>query len=183
MPASLTVSETHHRKYHRLARGPFYEPVVATARAYLAVAVDRPARTARDYWSLSCLPGTTPWRLSALTMRTMDALVVNKPRPGQEGVQALTIVERSTVDTGFGGRAAAEAALDGVRIEDSDYYEGGPDQALLQGPWRDLVAALGHPVVAEAVRAMATRMMGIGRTLHWRGHNALLVDDVLRTDE
>jgi hypothetical protein len=181
-PRSLTVSETHHRKYHRLARGPFHEPVVTTARAYLAAAIEDPDRTERDYWSLSCLPGTTPWRLSALTMRTMDALVINKPKAGQSGVQALMIVEKSTLDEGFGGRAAADAALDGVEIEDSDYYEAGPDQALVHGPWRDFVVALEHPVVVASVRALAARMMAIGRTLHWRGHNALLVDDVLQRD-
>ena len=66
-----------------------------------------------------------------------------------------------------------------LRIVDSDYYEAGPDQALMSGAWNDLAAALAHPLVAAAVRALAQRMMGMGRTLHWRGHNYLLVDDVL----
>lgn len=180
---SLRASATHHRKYHRLAAGPYHEPVVTTARAYLAAAIDNPRATEGEYWALSCLPGTTRWRLSALTMRTMDALVVNKPREAaQIGVQALMIVVRSVLDGGFGGRQAARDAFPALEIVDSEYYEAGPDQVLIQGPWRDFVAALAHPVVVESVALLATRMMGIGRTLHFRGHNRLLVADVLDDD-
>jgi hypothetical protein len=176
---SMRASLTAQRKYAMLARGPFFEPVVETVRAYLAAGVPDPARTERDYWALSCLPGTTPRRLSALTMRTMDALVINKPRPTESGVQVLMIVEKSTLDGGFGGREAVRDALPGLSIVDSDYYEAGPDQALVSGVWSELVAALAHPLVAAAVAALVERMMAMGRTLHWRGHNYLLVDDVL----
>jgi hypothetical protein len=177
--AAMRASLTAHRRYAALARGPFFEPVVGTVRAYLAAAVPEPFRTERDGWSLSCLPGTTPRRLSALTMRTMDALVINRPGPDERGAQALMIVARSALDGGFGGREAARDALPELRVVDSAYHEAGPDQALVSGAWEELVVALGHPVVVAAVRELAERMMGMGRTLHWRGHNYLLADDVL----
>ena len=173
------VSAHHHRMYARLVAGPYYEPVVQTARAYLAAAVDDPDGTERDYWALSCLPATTARRLDAVTMRSMDALVVNKPRPAVTGVQAFMIVERSTLDGSFGSREAARDALPAMTIVDSDYYDAGPDQVLIHGPWRDFVAVLADPVVAESVHRLTQRIMGMGRALHWRGHNRLLADDVL----
>lgn len=178
----VPVSATHHHKYARLSGGPYFEPVVVTARAYLAAAIADPRGTEGEYWAISCLPGTTRWRLSAVTMRTMDALVIYRPRPGESGVQALMIVERSALEDGFGGRQAAGQRLPAVDIVDSDYYGAGPDQALLRGPWREVAAALSDPVVAEAARLLADRMMAQGRTLHWRGHNRLLVNDILDHD-
>jgi hypothetical protein len=178
-PGPVPVSATHHHKYARLAGGPYFEPVVLTARAYLAAAVADPRAGEGVYWALSCLPATTRWRLSAVTMRITDALVISKPRPGQTGVQALMLVEQSTLEEGFGDRQAARDLLPGVDIVDSDYYDAGPDQALIRGPWAELVTALANPVVATAARQIAGRIMAGGRTLHWRGHNRLLAADAL----
>jgi hypothetical protein len=206
----MPVSATHHHKYARLSRGPYYEPVVRTARAYLATAIADPRAGEGVHWALSCLPGTTPWRLAAVTMRITDMLVVNRPRPGQTGVQAQVLLQRSTLHSGFGGPHAARDALagnapggdamaggaldgdtpaggaldgdalgGGLRLTDSDYYDAGPDQALLEGPWQDMIAALAHPVVADAARHLAAHLMAGRRTLHWRGHNRLLAADAL----
>ena len=175
----VPVSAIHHHKYTRLSRGPYFEPVVATARAYLTAAVPGAPASAGVYWALSCLPATTRWRLSAVTMRITDMLVITRPRPGETGVQALAIVQRSALQEGFGYRRAARDPLPGLDITDSDYHGAGPDQALIRGPWQDLVAALTNPLVAEAARLLAEQVMATGRTLHWRGHNHLLTNDVL----
>jgi hypothetical protein len=172
----MPTDARHYRKYSELARSGFYEPVVETARAYLAVAVEDPRRSQGDGWALSCLPGTTPWRLSAVTMRTMDMLVVNRPRGAEQDVQAIVVLERSTLRAAL---ADAPADPPGVQIVASDYHEAGPDQALIRGPWRRVVDALDEPAVIEAVRSLSERIIARGRTLHWRGHNQLLVDDVL----
>jgi hypothetical protein len=140
------------RRYERLARGPYFAPVVDLATAYVAAALTDAADTEGEFWALSCLPGTSPRRLSALTMRITDILVVNKAEPGPDtSVEALVIVERSTFEEGFGRRALARRRYPRLRFTDSEYHGG----------------------------RMADFMMGRGRVMHWRGHNPMLADHAL----
>jgi hypothetical protein len=173
---------TKHRKYEKLAAGQFFMPVVQVATAYVAAAIPVAAAAEGEFWALSCLPGTTPGRLSALTMRATDILVIYKPQAPAVGgapVEALMIVERSTLEAGFGSRQAAADRYPGVRFTDSHYYGAGEDQMMVSGPHDEMAAVLGDGVVAEAAQALAQRMMGQGRVLFWRGHNRLLTDHVL----
>ena len=174
------VDETKLRKYDRLAAGPYFEPVVELATAYVSAAIADPERTEGEYWALSCLPGTTPRRLSALTMRITDILVIYRAEPVEAGrAEALVIVERSTLENGFGTRGKAHRRYPRLRFTDSEYHGAGDDQMMISGPCRPLARALGDEAVAAAARAMADRMMAGGRVMHWRGHNPLLADHVL----
>ncbi|MET7421132.1 hypothetical protein [Dactylosporangium sp. NPDC005555] len=172
---------TMQRKYDRLARGEFFEPVVTVAAAYVAAAMPDAAATEGEYWALSCLPGTTPGRLSALTMRATDIVVIYQVIPKTPGspVDALMIVERSALESGFGGRAKAARKYRHLHFEDSTYYGAGEDQMMVRGPYDEIAAVLGNPVVAEAAAALASRVMGSGRTLFARGHNRILADHAL----
>jgi hypothetical protein len=172
---------TMQRKYDRLARGEFFAPVVEVAAAYVAAAMPTAAATEGEYWALSCLPGTTPGRLSALTMRATDIVVIYQTLPKTPGspVDALMIVERSTLESGFGGRAKAAKRFPHLHFVDSDYYGAGEDQMMVRGPYDEMAAVLRDPVVAEAAQALADRVMGSGRTLFARGHNRLLADHAL----
>jgi hypothetical protein len=173
---------TKHRKYDRLAAGEFFVPVVQVATAYVAAAITGAALTEGEFWALSCLPGTTPGRLSALTMRATDILVIYKAAAtaaASSPVDALMIVERSTLEAGFGSRQAAADRYPGVRFTDSHYYGAGEDQMMVSGPHDELVTVLGDDAVADAAHALARRMMDQGRVLFWRGHNPLLADHVL----
>lgn len=176
----LRADPTKQRKYELLAQGQFFEPVVRLAGAYVAAAIADPAGTEGEFWALSCLPGTTPRRLSALTMRITDILVIYQaeavPTPR---VEALMIVERSTLEAGFGTRALARRRYPRLRFTDSDYHGAGMDQMMISGPWEQMVRSLGDETVVEAARQMASRMMRGGRVMHWRGHNPLLADHVL----
>jgi hypothetical protein len=176
---ALGIDATKQRKYEKLAKGPFFEPVVNLARAYVAAAITDPAGTEGEFWALSCLPGTTPGRLSALTMRITDILVIyrTEPTPAAQ-VEALMIVERSTLEAGFGTRAVARRRHPRLRFTDSDYYGAGMDQMMISGPWQPMVRSLSDERVAEAAGQMADRMMR-GRVMHWRGHNPLLADHAL----
>lgn len=168
------------RKYSALARGPFFTPVVDVARAYVAAAIPDPAASEAERWALSCLPGTTPRRLSALTMRITDILVINIAEPATAAkVDVIMIVERSALEAGFGSRAAARKRHPKLRFTDSDYHGAGADQMMIRGPGESMVRCLADERVAEAARQLATRMMRSGRAMHWRGHNPLLADDVL----
>lgn len=176
---ALGIDATKQRKYEKLARGPFFEPVVNLARAYVTAAITNAAGTEGEFWALSCLPGTTPRRLSALTMRITDILVIYRSELGPAAeVEALMIVERSTFEEGYRTRAAARRRHPRLRFTDSAYHGAGLDQMMISGPWQPLVRALGDDRVAEAARAMADFMMR-GRVMHWRGHNPLLADHAL----
>jgi hypothetical protein len=167
-------------RFEKLARGPFFEPVVEVVRAYLDAAIPEPAGTEGVYWALSCLPGTTPRRLSALTMRITDILVLNRPASGPPApVDALVIVARSTLAAGFGSQAAAQRSYPRLHLSESDYHGAGMDQLMISGPAEELARCLRDARAAAAARAMASQMMASGRVLHWRGHNPLLVDHAL----
>jgi hypothetical protein len=176
----LRADPTKQRKYELLAQSPFFAPVVDLARAYVTAAITDPARTEGEFWALSCLPGTTPGRLSALTMRITDILVIYKAEgPETVQVKALMIVERSTLEAGFGTRAVARRRHPRLRFTDSDYHGAGVDQMMISGPCAQMVRSLRDEPVADAARQMAARMMRNGRVMHWRGHNPLLADHVL----
>jgi hypothetical protein len=172
---------TMQRKYDRLAAGEFFTPVVEVASAYVAAALPNAAATEGEYWALSCLPGTTPGRLSALTMRATDIVVIYQVVPKTAGspVDALMIVERSALESGFGSRATAAARYPHLHFVDSDYYGAGEDQMMVRGPYDEIAAVLRDPAVADAARSLAERVMGSGRTLFARGHNRLLADHAL----
>jgi hypothetical protein len=169
------------RKYDRLAGGAFFTPVVEVATAYVASAIADATATEGEFWALSCLPGTTPGRLSALTMRATDIVVIYRtlPKVTSSPVDALMIVERSTLEAGFGRREVAEARYPHLRFTDSNFHGAGEDQMMIRGPYEEMVAVLGDPEVAGAARALAERMMSGGRVLFWRGHNPMLADHVL----
>ena len=178
----LRADPTKQRKYEKLARGPYFEPVVELATAYVAAAITDPIGTEGIFWALSCLPGTTPRRLSALTMRITDILVIYKAEPVEPAqVEALVIVERSTLEEGFGTRGRARRRYPRLQFTDSDFHGAGMDQMMIRGPWQPLVRSLRDEAVSNAARAMADHMMR-GRVMHWRGHNPLLADHVLGRD-
>ncbi|MEV4510701.1 hypothetical protein AB0K00_17235 [Dactylosporangium sp. NPDC049525] len=172
---------TMQRKYDRLARGEFFEPVVEVATAYVTAAIVDAAKSEGEYWALSCLPGTTPGRLSALTMRATDIVVIYQVLPKTPGspVDALMIVEKSTLESGFGRRTVAQERYPHLQFVDSDYYGAGEDQMMVRGPYDEIAAVLQDPVVAEAAQALAQRVMGSGRVLFARGHNRILADHAL----
>jgi hypothetical protein len=176
----VRADPTKQRKYELLAQGPFFAPVVDLASAYVAAAIADPAGTEGEFWALSCLPGTTPRRLSALTMRITDILVIYRPEPVQTAqVEALMIVERSTLEANFGARGLARKRYPRLRFTNSDYHGAGADQMMIRGPYAQMMRSLRDEAVAEAARQMASRMMRSGRVMHWRGHNPLLADHVL----
>jgi len=176
----LRADPTKQRKYELLAQSPFFAPVVDLASAYVAATIADPAGTEGEYWALSCLPSTTPRRLSALTMRITDILVIYQAEPAQTAqVEALMIVELSTLEAGFGTRELARKRYPRLRFTDSDYHGAGTDQMMISGPCAHMVRSLRDELVVEAAREMASRMMHGGRVMHWRGHNSLLADHVL----
>jgi len=176
----LRADPTKQRNYELLAQGLFFAPVVALASAYVAAAIADPVGTEGEFWALSCLPGTTPQRLSALTMRITDILVIYQFKPAQMAqVEALMIVERSTLEAGFGTRGLARKRYPLLRFTDSDYHGAGTDQMMISGPCAQMVRSLRDEPVVEAAREMASRMMRSGRVMHWRGHNPLLADHIL----
>lgn len=168
------------RRFERLADGPWFEQVVDLADAYIRGALPDARASEGVTWALSCLPGTTPRRLSALTMRITDILVVNRPPLAAErDVDALVIVSRSEIETRFSGRTSPEETYPSLLFRTSEYHGAGPDQMMIRGPGPELARCLLDPRVAAAARKLAADVMREGRVMHWRGHNALLVDEAI----
>ncbi|MFC6015206.1 HNH endonuclease [Plantactinospora solaniradicis] len=167
-------------QFDRLRASAFFPAVVAANRAYLEVAVPDAAETEREYWALSCLPGTRPGRLSAVSMRRMETFVLGEPADpsGAEPAVGFVIVRRSTLTRRWPTPEALGETFPGLTVEDSDYVDAGPDQARIRGRHDELTAALADGDFAAAVRDLAESLL-TGRTSHKPGHNYQLADEVL----
>lgn len=163
---------TKERAYQHLAEGPYLDAVVAANRAYLRAAVPDAPNGGGHSWVLSCLPATRTGsgvqRLSAVSMRTMETFVLYR---SGDSVRGFVNLRRSML-----GNAEA---LDIDEVHEPSYRDAGPDQLQLVGSADQLVNVLGDAHVADAARALADALR-TGRTIHWRAHNPLLVDEVLR---
>ncbi|MEV0881203.1 HNH endonuclease [Micromonospora echinofusca] len=181
LPGRRAASTDPVSRFERLADGPYFDAVVAANRAYLDAVVPDAAVTEREYWALSCLPGTrtNPPRLSAVSMKTMETFVLHEPSGPGPGTrpEGFVVVRKSVLDRHW---AAADfrAAHPAITRWPSDYVDAGPDQECLAGDVEDLIAALGDERVVPAARALAESLLR-SRTLHARGHNQPLANAVL----
>jgi hypothetical protein len=175
-----TVDIAKSRAFQRLLDGPHLDAVVAANRAYLRAAVPDAPNGGGHSWSLSCLPGTRTGRgvtrLSAVNMRTMETFVLYTV---EDQVCAFINLRRSVLEAAYGPPAAIAEALDVAKVHEPSYRDAGMDQLQLVDSSDQLVRVLADEHVADAARALADALM-TGRTLHWRSHNPLLVDEVLR---
>ncbi|MFG1775973.1 HNH endonuclease [Micromonospora sp. NPDC049048] len=185
LPGQRAASTDPVGRFERLAQGRYFDSVVAANRAYLDAVVPDAATTEREYWALSCLPGTrtNPPRLSAVSMKTMETFVLHEPtdRGANARAEGFVVVRKSVLDrhwTPTGFRAAHPA----IMRWSSDYVDAGPDQECLGGDVEDLIAAFGDERIVLAARALAEPLLR-SRTLHARGHNQRLADAVLGRHE
>ncbi|MEH0933728.1 HNH endonuclease [Micromonospora psammae] len=181
LPGQLRATPAGGSRFDRLAAGPYFTAVVAANRAYLDVAVPDPAGTERQHWALSCLPSTrtTPARLSAVSMKTMETFVLHEPDdPAVDPLPGgFVIVRRSVLDRHW-SRRSFRKAFPRLRREPSDYVDGGDDQERVAGRYDELIAAFADERFGAAARALAASLLP-GRTIHGRGHHRRLVDEVL----
>ncbi|MCX4386469.1 HNH endonuclease [Micromonospora peucetia] len=185
LPGQRVTSTGAASRFERLADGPYFDSVVAANRAYLDAVVPDAATIEREYWALSCLPGTrtNPPRLSAVSMKTMETFVLHEPTgPAADArAEGFMVVRKAVLDrhwTPTGFRAAHPA----ITRWPSDYVDAGPDQECLAGGVDDLITALGDEGVVLAARALTEPLLR-SRTLHARGHNQQLADAVLGRHE
>jgi hypothetical protein len=154
--------------------------VVAANQAYLRAAVPDAAATERDHWALSCVPGTTPGRLSAISIKTMETFVLHEPDEpdGAGSAKAFVIVRRSTLERYSDSGRVLDESLPGLNFEASDYRDPGPNQIRVRGWHHEIMAALGDEYFAAAARELVTPLLA-SRTMHGRGHSYQLADHVL----
>jgi hypothetical protein len=177
--AAMRADPLKQRKFNKLAAGPFFETVVALSRAYLDVAIVDAVATERDRWALSCLPGL-PGRLSAISMRRMEAFVVFEPHEEDENdaVGAFVIARRSTLERYAGGDHLLAERFPELTFEASMYADAGPDQIRVIGWHDDLMKAFQDDHLAAAVQGIAEPLLAAA-TNQWPGHNYQLADHVL----
>ncbi|WP_088982851.1 AAA family ATPase [Micromonospora echinospora] len=179
--AELRKDPAKQARFDRLHSGPYFSAVVEANRAYLAAAVPDAAVTERERWVLTCLPGNAhTQRLSVLSMRTMEVLVLLEPVIlGDGDVTGFVSVRQSVLKAALPPGRSLEQQYPGLSFRtDSPYHDAGEDQIRVLGPRRALVAAFADETFAAAARALATDLL-TGRTSHARHHNYPLADAVL----
>ncbi|MEU7994048.1 HNH endonuclease [Micromonospora sp. NPDC049060] len=185
LPGQQVTSTGAASRFARLAELSYFDSVVAANRAYLDAVVPDAAATEREYWALSCLPGTRtdPPRLSAISLKTMETFVLHEPtEPAADArAEGFMVVRKSVLDARW-TPAAFRAAHPGITRWPSDYVDAGPDQECLAGGVDDLIAVLGDERVVLAARALTEPLLR-SRTLHARGHSQPLADAVLGRHE
>lgn len=173
---SMRASPSKRRSYLRLRRLGLLQLVAAANRAYLEACVRRPDRTEKEYWALSCMPGTTRGRLSAISMKGMEVFVLHDRGGGD--LDAFVVISREALREALGD-VPFSAAYPQLVAEASHYRDGGGDQMRVWGSAREVMRALADDAFAAAAEAMASRLMSTGRTMQWFGHNYQLADAVL----
>lgn len=135
-------------------------------RTYVNDCLLLPRRTERDFWSLSCLPGTNAARLACISVGRMETLVL-------------------TAGGGFVVLAADELT-DSARkrhrraLRASDYEAAGAHQVALQASsLAELSDVLEDDDVSHAAAVLSYRVMRKGRTWYSRSHSPLLANDVV----
>jgi hypothetical protein len=178
----MRASPSKRRSYLRLRRLGLLQLVAAANRAYLGASVRSPDRTEKDYWALSCMPGTTRGRLSAISMQGMEVFVLHDRGGGE--LDAFVVISREALREALGG-VRFSSGYPQLHFEASHYRDGGRDQMRVWGSAREVMRALSDDAFAAAAAAMASRLMRAGRTMQWFGHNYQLADAVLgrRPDE
>jgi hypothetical protein len=166
--------------FKELASTRYLRPVAAAHRAYLEAAVQNAETTERDFWTMSCLPSTTLGRLSAISMRFMEVCVLHAPDDPEAGaVDMFVVVRRSVLASAATSDEDLEEEYPGLTFERSDYKDAGADQVVASAWHDDLIEALHKPRFALAARVLAEHLLS-GRTVHWKGHNYQLADEVMR---
>jgi hypothetical protein len=167
-------------RFAQLSSGPHLTAVVDANRAYLRAAVPDAEATESGRWILSCLPMTSPSRLSAVSIKGMETFVLHEaddPAVGR-AVAAFVIVRPSVLERHWRSPEHLEDELPGLEFEDSDYHDAGPDQVRVWG-WHDwMIAALADDRFAAAARGLAESLLA-GSTPYSRYHDRELADHVL----
>lgn len=128
------------------------------------------------YWALSCLPGTRPPRLTAISLRTMESIVVREAVGGVP--DGYMMVGAQALYGRFGSWDLFRKEFPGLDLDLGD-LEAGLDQVCVQGDLPSLRAAVVDGRVAYAIRALTHEVCGIGSTPHTWNHCPQLADLVL----
>lgn len=166
-------------KFETLAASPYFADVVAANRAYIRAAILNPERTERDCWILSCLPSGR--RLSAVSIRRMETFTLLAPDPSIDAglVTGFMVVRRSTLERYHESGRVLDEVFPGLEFDASrQYADAGEDQIRVWGSHDELTAALADEYFADAARELADPLLASG-TMHWKGHNYQLADQVL----
>jgi len=188
-PEEPGVRQRKEKALERFLRTPYADDVVHVLQHYVRGCIPRYRATEREYWSLSCMPGTFRGRLAAVSLRSMETFVVQSIGvPAEESetgepsdvLAGFVIVSRSALQEGFGaGLGRLEAEHPGLIVEPSRYRDAGDDQVRLLGELVDVHDALVDDAVAYAARALSTRLVDGGRTMQKHGHCYQLADLVV----
>jgi hypothetical protein len=137
------------------------------------------AATEGEYWALSCLPSTTPPRLTAISLHTMEAIYITA---GDDGISnGQVIASEEALLHRFGSWDAfhrEHPGLDPDR-EGSKYEDAGTDQIRLTGALPAVHHAIIDDRIGYAIRVLTDRVRLRGRTIHARGHCPQLANLVL----
>jgi len=79
-PEEPDVRQRKEKAFDRLLRTPYADDVVHVLQHYVRDCIPRYRATEREYWSLSCMPGTLRGRLAAVSLRSMETFVVHGAR-------------------------------------------------------------------------------------------------------
>lgn len=177
---SMRANPSKQRKFKRLKESPYFAAVVEANRAYLQVAVSNPAETEREHWALSCLPGTTEGRLSAVSIKSMETFVLHEPADPEDAglAEGFVVVRRSALERYAESGDVLDERFPGLDFDRTDYRDAGPDQLRVWGWHDELIEAFKDEYFAAAVRDLTEPLLR-SKTMHWRGHNYQLADHVL----
>lgn len=173
-------------RFQKLLRRPQAADVLDILRLYGATAIPIPRTTERDYWSVSCLPGSPDKPLARVNASWMELFAL---MPDGDGVSARIILHLSDF-TADGSTEPDQLDTDllescAARPEDIRYaiWRGG--KGILIAKVRTPVsirAFLQHPHGLRAIRNFNLTHMNRGRNTYRASHCYSLADVMLDDD-
>jgi hypothetical protein len=164
-----------HDEVRRLMADPGFARLEWSLRRYLAWTLPAPRRTERDFWTVSAFPASGDgWHLFALTVHSVDTLVVYAPA-GQPEVTGIRLtVDLFTILDRWGSLERFTDQLLGMHAEPRS----GTAAVWVDSP-RDLVRLLTVDGVVTAARRLHLDLMRRGPAPHRRSRSAELADRLL----
>jgi hypothetical protein len=130
------------------------------------------AATEGEHWAVSCLPGGNTKRLTAISLRTMETIVITT-------AGGFLIVSQDALLDRFGSWDSFENDHPELTHDPCGYQDAGLDQIRIAGELSHLHDALLDDRITYAIRVLTERVSALGRTIHSRGHCPQLADLIL----
>jgi hypothetical protein len=146
-------------------------------RQYVQKCIPAYRRTEGGWWVVSCLPTSTPNRLSAISLNWMETFVIFHSEDKEHISQAFIIVSESEFRSAYPNDIEFYKEYADTELARSTYKAAENDQIRISmNSIYSIISILQNSVVLQASRDLNLKLMSRGRTPYSKFHSFELAD-------